>query len=176
MRKSDIELGRSKTGQGLRFSAGVAGRPDLFPPGGVCHGATSVEAYGKLCEIVEETVETIQEQGLALPLPHSRPILEVERLLERKNRQWLAPKANLRQVWRLIRRFGMSTLDFMTDPQPAKDREAKLAGQRAAGRGTENHEPGAASPQPAAPALTPDEQMELYERDLKENDWGHQPC
>ena len=40
---------------------------------------------------------------------------------------------------------------------------------------------------PAAPAaasepavdpklLTPEEQMALYEKDLKENDWGHQPC
>ena len=25
-------------------------------------------------------------------------------------------------------------------------------------------------------ALTPEEQMALYENDLKENDWGHQPC
>ncbi|MBM3877438.1 MAG: hypothetical protein FJ386_12050 [Verrucomicrobia bacterium] len=24
--------------------------------------------------------------------------------------------------------------------------------------------------------LTPEEQMALYEADLKENDWGHQPC
>ena len=24
--------------------------------------------------------------------------------------------------------------------------------------------------------LTPDEQMALYEEDLKESDWGHQPC
>ena len=24
--------------------------------------------------------------------------------------------------------------------------------------------------------LTPEEQMALYEQDLKENDWGHQPC
>lgn len=24
--------------------------------------------------------------------------------------------------------------------------------------------------------LTADEQMALYENDLKENDWGHQPC
>jgi hypothetical protein len=23
---------------------------------------------------------------------------------------------------------------------------------------------------------TPDEQMALYEKELKENDWGHQPC
>jgi hypothetical protein len=30
---------------------------------------------------------------------------------------------------------------------------------------------------PAAPGkLTPEEQMDLYEKELKENDWGHQPC
>lgn len=27
-----------------------------------------------------------------------------------------------------------------------------------------------------AKELTADEQMALYEKDLKENDWGHQPC
>ncbi|MFZ0825949.1 MAG: hypothetical protein WAO02_00865 [Verrucomicrobiia bacterium] len=33
---------------------------------------------------------------------------------------------------------------------------------------------------PAGPAepnqLTSEEQMDLYEKELKENDWGHQPC
>jgi hypothetical protein len=35
---------------------------------------------------------------------------------------------------------------------------------------------------PAAPggpdpsSLSPAEQMALFEKDLKENDWGHQPC
>ncbi len=24
--------------------------------------------------------------------------------------------------------------------------------------------------------LTPEEQLEIFENDLKENDWGHQPC
>jgi len=30
----------------------------------------------------------------------------------------------------------------------------------------------------AVPAkqLTPEEQMAAFEKDLKENDWGHQPC
>jgi len=29
----------------------------------------------------------------------------------------------------------------------------------------------------AAPRkLTPEEQMALFEKELKENDWGHQPC
>jgi hypothetical protein len=30
--------------------------------------------------------------------------------------------------------------------------------------------------EPATPVLTPEEQMALFERDLKEKDWGHQPC
>ena len=28
----------------------------------------------------------------------------------------------------------------------------------------------------ASKKLTKDEQMALYEKELKENDWGHQPC
>ena len=29
---------------------------------------------------------------------------------------------------------------------------------------------------PEPKKLTPEEQMALYEKELKENDWGHQPC
>lgn len=29
---------------------------------------------------------------------------------------------------------------------------------------------------PSATELTPEEQMALYEKELKESDWGHQPC
>lgn len=36
-------------------------------------------------------------------------------------------------------------------------------------------DPSTAHPPPAN-ALTPEEQMALFEKDLKENDWGHQPC
>ena len=36
-------------------------------------------------------------------------------------------------------------------------------------------EPAAATEKPAK-ALTAEEQMALYEQDLKENEWGHQPC
>lgn len=28
----------------------------------------------------------------------------------------------------------------------------------------------------ASRKLTPEEQMALFEKELKENDWGHQPC
>jgi hypothetical protein len=36
--------------------------------------------------------------------------------------------------------------------------------------------PPAADGQPAVPQLTPEEQMALFEKDLRENDCGHQPC
>lgn len=52
--------------------------PDLFPAGGVCHGVTAVEAYARLSEIVEDTVTTAQENGLALPPPQTRPMREVD--------------------------------------------------------------------------------------------------
>ena len=28
----------------------------------------------------------------------------------------------------------------------------------------------------SASQLTPEEQLALFEKELKENDWGHQPC
>jgi predicted RNase H-like HicB family nuclease len=43
--------------------------PDLFPAGGVCHGATPVEAYTKLWEIVEDTVATAERNGISFPPP-----------------------------------------------------------------------------------------------------------
>ena len=52
--------------------------PDLFPAGGVCHGASSVEAYQKLQEIVEDTVSTAQVPGRELPRPTARVTREVE--------------------------------------------------------------------------------------------------
>jgi predicted RNase H-like HicB family nuclease len=52
--------------------------PDLFPADGVCHGATAVEAYSKLAEIVEDTVNTAVEQELPLPPCQTRPMREIE--------------------------------------------------------------------------------------------------
>ncbi len=74
----------------------------------------------------------------------------------------------------------------MTDPQPTKESPSAL-------------DKGGAQPNPADAGatkfpldgdaervtageltlperLTADEQMALFEEDLKENDWGHQPC
>jgi predicted RNase H-like HicB family nuclease len=52
--------------------------PDLFPAGGVCHGDTPVETYARLWEIIEDTVQTAEAQGLALPPAATRPMREVE--------------------------------------------------------------------------------------------------
>jgi len=52
--------------------------PDLFPAGGVSHGATPVEAFATLCEIVEDTVSTAEKQGLPLPPAQTRPMREIE--------------------------------------------------------------------------------------------------
>lgn len=54
--------------------------PDLYPAGGVCHGATPVEAYAKLCDIVADTVTTAEAQGLPLPPPQTRPMREIAAL------------------------------------------------------------------------------------------------
>jgi hypothetical protein len=36
--------------------------------------------------------------------------------------------------------------------------------------------PGSALQSASGPALSAEEQMERFAQDLKENDWGHQPC
>ncbi len=59
-------------------SAYIGHCPDLFPFGGVCHGATPVEAFTKLCEIVEDTVLTANQQGIPLPSANTRPMRELE--------------------------------------------------------------------------------------------------
>jgi len=57
----------------------------------------------------------------------------------------------------------------MTEPKPAAKTAPDLDKGNAAAAGGE--------PVPAAPGqLTPAEQMALFEKELKENDWGHQPC
>ena len=52
--------------------------PDLFPAGGVCHAGSAVEAYGKLWDIVQDTVKTAEAAGLVLPPPRTRPMREIE--------------------------------------------------------------------------------------------------
>ncbi len=58
----------------------------------------------------------------------------------------------------------------MIDPQNAKtDAGATMEPEEAKSAPESKDRP------PSKP-LTAEEQMALYEDDLKENDWGHQPC
>ena len=50
--------------------------PDLFPWGGVCHGATEEETYRQLCALVREEIGEIQRDGREAPPPQTRPMRE----------------------------------------------------------------------------------------------------
>ena len=68
----------------------------------------------------------------------------------------------------------------MTEP-PQPDRRRPAPPTSAAGARAANPPGGApdvSPPAEGAPAgqLTPEEQMALFAKELKENDWGHQPC
>jgi hypothetical protein len=48
--------------------------PDLFPWGGVCHGATEEAAYRKLRLLVREEVAQLSRKRQILPPPCTRPM------------------------------------------------------------------------------------------------------
>jgi predicted RNase H-like HicB family nuclease len=48
--------------------------PDLFPWGGVCHGASEDAAYRKLRMLVQEEVKELAEGGQELPASNTRPM------------------------------------------------------------------------------------------------------
>jgi predicted RNase H-like HicB family nuclease len=50
--------------------------PDLFPWGGVCHGATEQETYTQLCSLVQEEIEELRKAGKELPAPATRAMRE----------------------------------------------------------------------------------------------------
>ncbi|MCO5052512.1 MAG: pilus assembly protein HicB [Verrucomicrobiae bacterium] len=50
--------------------------PDLFPWGGVCHGATEEATYHELCTLVTNEVEQLQVEGKELPAATTRPMRE----------------------------------------------------------------------------------------------------
>ncbi|MBC8002837.1 MAG: hypothetical protein H7X97_09650 [Opitutaceae bacterium] len=66
------------------------------------------------------------------------------------------------------------------NPSPEVDKgrpQVKITPITPAGQAPSEHEAGPTTGRPAAAKeLTAEEQMALYEKDLKENDWGHQPC
>jgi predicted RNase H-like HicB family nuclease len=46
--------------------------PDLFPWGGICHGATEEETYAQLCKLVREEIEELRKAGKEIPAPTTR--------------------------------------------------------------------------------------------------------
>jgi hypothetical protein len=48
--------------------------PDLFPWGGVCHGATEQETFVELCLLVAKEVEELKRSGKGLPQASTRPM------------------------------------------------------------------------------------------------------
>jgi predicted RNase H-like HicB family nuclease len=50
--------------------------PDLFPWGGVCHGATEEKTYAELCSLVREEIEELHKAGKPVPAPATRAMRE----------------------------------------------------------------------------------------------------
>jgi len=50
--------------------------PDLFPWGGVCHGASEEDAYRELTELVHEEAEELRRDGKPLPEAATRPMCD----------------------------------------------------------------------------------------------------
>ncbi|HTB83914.1 MAG TPA: hypothetical protein VK742_09700 [Candidatus Sulfotelmatobacter sp.] len=50
--------------------------PDLFPWGGVCHGATEEKTYAELCALVRKEVLELQNAAMEIPVPATRAMRE----------------------------------------------------------------------------------------------------
>lgn len=50
--------------------------PDLFPWGGVCHGAAEEETYAELRTLVREEIEDLRKSGKEIPTPTTRAMRE----------------------------------------------------------------------------------------------------
>ncbi len=48
--------------------------PDLFPWGGVCHGATEEEVFHELCGLVREEIAECLQENRSLPPAGTRPM------------------------------------------------------------------------------------------------------
>lgn len=85
----------------------------------------------------------------------------------KEEKKELAPQLAEKTSSHLIMRVG--NVMVLLRPRPMADATPKVALGSVA-----KDSPTA---EPATPGkLSADEQMDLYEKDLKENDWGHQPC
>jgi hypothetical protein len=50
--------------------------PDLFPWGGVCHGANEEETYRQLRALIRDEIEELLQAGKELPVPATRAMRE----------------------------------------------------------------------------------------------------
>jgi hypothetical protein len=50
--------------------------PDIFPWGGVCHGADEEATYHELHELVREEIADLEAEGHELPAAVTRPMCE----------------------------------------------------------------------------------------------------
>ncbi|MSS99766.1 MAG: hypothetical protein EXS29_00425 [Pedosphaera sp.] len=64
----------------------------------------------------------------------------------------------------------------MSDPSQLEKNEAPGGNQKAASAESSSSNNPLFHEEKPPRKLTPEEQMDLYEKDLKETDWGHQPC
>lgn len=74
MKPQDQYLRFVRWEEGDRLYVGYC--PDLFPWGGVCHGAAEETTYHELCGLVAEEVEQLRAEGKELPAPGTRPMRE----------------------------------------------------------------------------------------------------
>jgi hypothetical protein len=63
----------------------------------------------------------------------------------------------------------------MSEPNNNNESAPKAAGDVVPAKSAGTNPPSAVE-QPAAGQLTKEEQWALFEKEMKENDWGHQPC
>ena len=65
----------------------------------------------------------------------------------------------------------------MSDPKSENSIQHSPAQTSTNSKSTTETEPtSSATGKDSVSKLTPEEQMALFEKELKENDWGHQPC
>jgi hypothetical protein len=62
------------------------------------------------------------------------------------------------------------------EPSPPAEGEKSASSNQAPSSGSSSNPTFEVDETKPVQELTPEEQMALYEKDLKENDWGHQPC
>ena len=63
----------------------------------------------------------------------------------------------------------------MSEPQNKDESSAKPGGEVAPAKSGDTN-PAAPGDSPPSGQLTKEEQWALFEKELKESDWGHQPC